>query len=249
MVAPRKDNKRLENSLAGLTDLSHQGFFFFTAFENIISPFSLGHQCGHHHVPHEMAPGFGMKAFRGPISWAQVKVRTLWLGWGSWPILPQLSGHGLSVMTEHAALHSSNFVHAWFLVRCPHHHTLGQRDVAEVKKQSKSSLECGPDPIRPRSQGAGKRRDQRENLWHWGWCPSRTPSTPLLRVRLKTPQNCLLLQRMGLAKQKTPTLKGSGEWRNQNLMTAGHRDEELTSCFRAPRPKLRLISSSDQVLS
>lgn len=42
-----------------------------------------------------------------------------------------------------------------------------------------------------------------------------------------------------------------GEWggeENQNLMTDGHRDEELKSWSRAPRSKLRLISSLDQVL-
>lgn len=43
-----------------------------------------------------------------------------------------------------------------------------------------------------------------------------------------------------------------GEWErggeNQNLLTAGHRVEEFKSFSRAPRPELRLISSSDQVL-
>lgn len=48
--------------------------------------------------------------------------------------------------------------------------------------------------------------------------------------------------------EDTHTEGAWGAEENQNLMTAGHRDDELKSCSRAPRPKLRLISSSDQDL-
>lgn len=51
---------------------------------------------------------------------------------------------------------SPGFVYACILVRCPHYHTLGQREVAEDdeeprKKEKKCIPECGPDPRRPRS--------------------------------------------------------------------------------------------------
>lgn len=70
MVAPGRDNKRLENSAAGLIHLSQQGFFYSSrAFENNVSPFSLYSQCGHLHAPGEMVPGFGMTVFRSPGLW------------------------------------------------------------------------------------------------------------------------------------------------------------------------------------
>lgn len=75
----------------------------------------------------------------------------------SGPLCGEQSPHlQMNCMCSIAEPCSPAFVHACILVRCPHYHTLGQREVAEDdeeprKKEKKCILECGADPRRPRS--------------------------------------------------------------------------------------------------
>lgn len=103
-------------------------------------------------------PGFGMVASRD--------VRTLRLGWGPWPILPQLSGRGLPVgrlcCTKLAEWRSPNTICAWLLVRCPYCHALGQRDVVEDDWKPRNKETSGLDVSR--SQKAEINEGTREEM-------------------------------------------------------------------------------------
>ena len=147
MVAPGRWDRWLESSPAGLVDLGRQLFSAPHLLLKVTLPHSLG-----------------LTTWQPLCSWWEVLGSAMMLleglhpkfkreGWGPWPILPQLSGWGLSVLrrvhTECAKWWSPSFVHAWLLVRLSLSHFGLERHSRRwggAKKQSKSRPECGSGP-------------------------------------------------------------------------------------------------------
>ena len=116
----------MENSPAGLADLSHQLFLTPCILLKITFPHSL---CLASVVTIMSQP------FKGPCSELRSKEGHTQAGLKtlahSATALGQVSPWEM-VIHYPPELRSPSFVQAWLLVRCPYYHTLGHRDMAEM---------------------------------------------------------------------------------------------------------------------